>query len=42
MGTHQVTATLSGSKYDDLVLTADLTVAPATLTGITLTDASFV
>ncbi|MEC3880679.1 MBG domain-containing protein [Parapedobacter sp. 10938] len=42
VGTQEVTATVSGGNYDDLVLTADLTVAPATITGITLTDASFV
>ncbi|MEC3880681.1 beta strand repeat-containing protein [Parapedobacter sp. 10938] len=42
VGTQQVTATITGSNYDDLVLTADLTVTPATITGITLTDASFV
>src|SRR5690606_14202306 len=41
-GTQEVTATIGGDNYDDLVLTADLTVTPATITGITLEDGSFV
>src|SRR5690606_32284832 len=40
--TQEVTATISGDNYDDLVLTADLTVTSATITGITLEDGSFV
>ncbi|MBE8719705.1 beta strand repeat-containing protein, partial [Sphingobacterium pedocola] len=42
VGTQQVTATISGSNYTELVLTADLTITPATITGITLGDGSFV
>src|SRR3546814_1285483 len=41
-GTQEVTATISGSNYEDLVLTADLTITEATITGITLEDGSFV
>ncbi|MFC3880800.1 Calx-beta domain-containing protein [Algoriphagus namhaensis] len=42
VGTQEVTATISGSNYTDLVLTADLTITPATITGITFVDGSFV
>ena len=42
VGTQEVTATVSGDNYRDLVLTADLTVTAASITGITLTDESFV
>lgn len=42
VGTQEVTATISGDNYEDLVLTADLTITHATITGITLEDASFV
>src|SRR5690606_18378924 len=41
VGTQEVTATISGSNYETLVLTANLTVTPATITGITLEDGSF-
>src|SRR3546814_19070852 len=41
-GMQEVTATISGSNYEDLVLTADLTITKATITGITLEDGSFV
>ncbi|WP_164917895.1 MBG domain-containing protein, partial [Leeuwenhoekiella marinoflava] len=42
VGTQEVTATITGSNYNTLVLTADLTVTPADITGITFEDASFV
>ncbi|WP_370539755.1 MBG domain-containing protein [Algoriphagus sp. Y33] len=42
VGTQEVTATITGSNYTDLVLRADLTVTPATVTGITFEDGSFV
>src|SRR5690606_12419441 len=42
VGTQEVTATVSGGNYDDLVLTADLTVTPATITGVSLEDGNFV
>src|SRR5690606_40008900 len=42
VGTQEVTATISGDNYKTLVLTADLTVTQATITGITLKDGSFV
>src|SRR3546814_2824301 len=41
-GTQEVTATITGNNYNDLVLTADLTITKATITGITLEDGSFV
>src|SRR5690606_15059096 len=41
-GTQQVTATISGSNYYELVLTAELEITPATITGVTFNDASFV
>ncbi|MCC5941950.1 MAG: hypothetical protein JJU37_10455, partial [Balneolaceae bacterium] len=42
VGTQEATATITGSNFSTLVLTADLTITPASLTGITLEDASFV
>src|SRR5690606_29956745 len=42
VGVQQVTATVSGSNYHDLVLTAELEITPATITGVTFDDASFV
>ncbi|WP_439487427.1 MBG domain-containing protein, partial [Algoriphagus sp.] len=42
VGTQEVTATISGSNYNTLVLTADLTVTPADVSGITFDDGSFV
>src|SRR5690606_18204601 len=41
-GTQQVTATISGSNYQELVLTAELEITPATITGVNFNDASFV
>src|SRR5690606_36426308 len=42
-GSQMATATVSGgTNYDDLVLTATLTVVPATIAGITFSDGSFV
>ena len=42
-GSQTATATINGgTNYDDLVLTATLTVTPATITGITFADGSFV
>ncbi|PZX55698.1 MBG domain-containing protein, partial [Algoriphagus chordae] len=42
VGTQEVTATISGSNYNQLVVKADLTITPATITGITLANGSFV
>jgi gliding motility-associated-like protein len=42
IGTRLVTATISGANFTTLVLTADLEITPATVTGITFIDASFV
>ena len=42
VGTQEVTATITGSNYTPLVLTADLRITPATITGITFEDKSFV
>ncbi|WP_338221395.1 FG-GAP-like repeat-containing protein [Algoriphagus sp. oki45] len=42
VGTQEVTATITGSNYTTLVLTADLTITPATITGITFMDGTFV
>ncbi|MEB2785090.1 MBG domain-containing protein [Algoriphagus persicinus] len=42
VGMQQVTATISGSNYTTLVLTADLTITKAAITTITLADGSFV
>ncbi|WBL41506.1 MBG domain-containing protein [Algoriphagus halophytocola] len=41
VGTQEVTATITGSNYNTLVLTADLTITPAEIVGITFTDESF-
>ncbi|WP_157963337.1 T9SS type B sorting domain-containing protein, partial [Algoriphagus litoralis] len=42
VGTQEVTATIAGSNFTTLVLTADLTINPATITGIIFEDQSFV
>ncbi|RNL87921.1 hypothetical protein ED312_09325, partial [Sinomicrobium pectinilyticum] len=42
VGPQEVTATITGANYETLVLTADLTITPATITGITFADGSFV
>ncbi|MDE0561265.1 MBG domain-containing protein [Algoriphagus sp. NF] len=42
VGTQEVTATITGSNYNTLVLTADLTITPADITGITFEDGNFV
>ena len=42
VGTQEVTATISGANYEDLVLKANLTVTKATVSGVTLEDQSFV
>ncbi|TDK50633.1 beta strand repeat-containing protein, partial [Algoriphagus formosus] len=42
VGTQEATATITGSNFNDLVLTADLTITPADITGITFNDGSFV
>ncbi|MGS2741045.1 Ig-like domain-containing protein [Sinomicrobium sp. M5D2P17] len=42
VGTQEVTATITGANYETLVLTADLTITPAAITGITFNDGSFV
>src|SRR5690606_10295490 len=42
VGTQEVTATISGSNYETLVLTADLRIIPADISGIGFEDASFV
>src|SRR5690606_29937540 len=42
VGTQEVTATITGPNFTTLVLTADLTITPADITGITFTDGSFV
>ncbi|MBN3582283.1 gliding motility-associated C-terminal domain-containing protein [Algoriphagus aestuarii] len=42
VGTQEVVATISGSNYNQLVLKADLNITPATITGISLADGSFV
>ncbi|MFC6100210.1 Ig-like domain-containing protein [Olivibacter domesticus] len=42
IGTQEVTATVSGANYKDLVLTANLSITKATITGVTLEDSSFV
>ncbi|WP_457941735.1 Ig-like domain-containing protein [Olivibacter sp. SA151] len=41
VGTQEVSATISGDNYETLVLKANLTISKATITGITLEDASF-
>ncbi|MCH7399437.1 Ig-like domain-containing protein, partial [Belliella sp. DSM 107340] len=42
VGTQQATATITGSNFQTLVLTADLEITAAEITGITFDDASFV
>ncbi|PPL00361.1 Ig-like domain-containing protein [Parapedobacter indicus] len=42
VGSQTVTATITGAGYTPLILTADLTVTPATITGITLASDHFV
>ncbi|MGS2764622.1 MBG domain-containing protein, partial [Sinomicrobium sp. M5D2P9] len=42
VGTQEVTATLAGTNYETLELTANLTITPAVITGITFNDGSFV
>ncbi|SFU20833.1 gliding motility-associated C-terminal domain-containing protein, partial [Algoriphagus locisalis] len=42
VGTQEVTATITGDNFTTLVLTADLTVTPATVADITFADDSFV
>jgi gliding motility-associated-like protein len=42
VGTYNVTATVKQANYNDLVLNSNLTITPATITGITLADASFI
>ncbi|PZX55697.1 hypothetical protein LV85_00922, partial [Algoriphagus chordae] len=42
VGTHEVTATISGTNFTTLELKADLTITPATVIGVTFTDDSFV
>ncbi|HSI68723.1 MAG TPA: MBG domain-containing protein, partial [Gillisia sp.] len=42
VGSQTVTATISGSNFTEMVLTAELTITPATVTGITFEDGSFV
>lgn len=42
VGTQGVTATISGSNFTELVLTAELTITPATISVITLKNGSFV
>ena len=38
---YPITATLSGKNYNTLTLTANLTITPCTITGVTLEDGSF-
>ncbi|TVR19704.1 MAG: fibronectin type III domain-containing protein, partial [Balneolaceae bacterium] len=42
VGTQQATATISGDNFNDLILTAELSITPATVTEISFEDASFV
>jgi gliding motility-associated-like protein len=42
VGTYDVTATVKQANYNDLTLTSKLTITPATITGVTLADQSFV
>ncbi|MCH7412300.1 gliding motility-associated C-terminal domain-containing protein, partial [Belliella sp. R4-6] len=42
VGNQQVTARITGSNFDDFVLTADLEITPATIRGITFEDGNFV
>ena len=41
VGTQEVTATITGDNYTTLVVTADLTVIPAAIVGITFEDETF-
>ncbi|MCH7415941.1 hypothetical protein MM213_20775, partial [Belliella sp. R4-6] len=41
-GTQQATATITGTNYTTLVLTADLEITPATITGITFENGTYV
>gem|GEM_PF-3685760 len=41
VGKQEVTATISGANYTTLVLTADLTITKATISGITFEDVTF-
>ncbi|QOD60284.1 T9SS type A sorting domain-containing protein [Polaribacter haliotis] len=40
-GSHEVTATISGANYEDLILRANVIIAKATLIGFTLDDENF-
>src|SRR5690606_27803628 len=42
VGVQEITATITGSNYQDLVLTAELEITPAIITGVTFGNASFV
>src|SRR5690606_3174592 len=42
VGSQEVTATVTGDNYTTLELTAELTITPATITGVTLENNSFV
>ncbi|MCH8559060.1 MAG: T9SS type A sorting domain-containing protein [Balneolia bacterium] len=42
VGTQQATAIIDGDNYNDLLLTAELSITAANITGITFEDASFV
>ncbi|WP_353185719.1 MBG domain-containing protein [Parapedobacter lycopersici] len=42
VGSQRVTATVRGANYENLVLTADLTITPALIAGITLEEGNFV
>ncbi|MGK9124252.1 gliding motility-associated C-terminal domain-containing protein [Olivibacter jilunii] len=42
VGTQEVIATINGANYTDLVLTANLTITKAAITGISFQDGSFV
>ena len=42
VGNQTVTATITGAGYTPLILTAELAIVPATITGVTLANANFV
>ncbi|TVP43470.1 MAG: PKD domain-containing protein, partial [Mongoliibacter sp.] len=42
VGNQQATATITGDNFDDLILTAELSITPATITGISFEDGTFV
>src|SRR5690606_39943114 len=42
VGSQEVTATVTGDNYTTLELTAELTITPVTITGVTLENNSFV